>query len=217
MVAVHLLYDLTELYGLVSWKIPESIRLLADLGGKLFLVLSGLCATLGHRPVRRGLQVLGCGIGISAVTFLLWKWGFSDRSILIYFGVLHCLGSCMLLWPLFRDRSQRALLCWGILLAVLSPWVVRLPKTESFLLIPFGITPGDFVTGDYYPLLPGLGYFLLGGWLGRHLYREKRSLLPDYHSRIAGALCWAGTHSLPIYLLHQPVLAGLLLFVEFLY
>ncbi len=210
MVAVHLLYDLTELYGLVTWRIPKSIRLLADLGGKLFLVLSGLCATLGHRPVRRGLQVLGCGMGISTVTFLLWKIGFSDRGILIYFGVLHCLGCCMLLWPLFYRCSQPILFAWGILFMVLGWLAGMLPTPNTLLLVPFGITPGDFVTGDYYPLLPGVGYFLAGGWLGRWLYREKRSLFPGVHSLAASALCWVGTHSLPIYLLHQPVLMGLI-------
>ena len=216
MVAVHLLYDLTELYGLVTWKIPGPVQTLTDWGGKSFLILSGLCATLGHHPVRRGITVLGGGILISTATFLLWKAGFSDHGILIYFGVLHCLGCCMLLWPMFQGCSRPVLLSWGILLLVLGRLVLVLPKPDTLLLIPVGITPNNFVSADYYPLLPGLGYFLIGGWLGRVLYREKKSLFPGCNSRAASILCWVGTHSLPIYLLHQPVLTGLITCVLFL-
>ena len=212
MVAVHFLYDLTELFGLVTWQLPKGIRILADLGGKVFLVLSGVCATLGHHPVRRGLQVLGCGAAVSAVTFLLWKWEFGN--VLIHFGVLHCLGSSMLLWVLFRHCRRWVLFIWAAVLILAGSPVQTLSPVDTLLLIPFGITPGNFVTGDYYPLLPGLGYFLAGSWLGRLLYREKKSLFSVRWGKFSAALCWVGQRSLPIYLLHQPVLTGILFCVQ---
>ena len=115
MVLFHLLYDLTELFGLVRWSIPCWVRALSEAGGKVFLLLSGTCVPLGSRPVRRGLTVLGAGLGISTVTFGLWKLGF-DGSIRIFFGVLHCLGVCMLLWPLFRRLRDGSLLILGLLI-----------------------------------------------------------------------------------------------------
>ena len=55
MVGIHLLYDLN-----ISFSLP--LQLLQDWGGCIFLLLSGICATLGSRPVKRGLLVLGCGM-----------------------------------------------------------------------------------------------------------------------------------------------------------
>ena len=197
---------------MVTWQIPEGIRILADLGGKAFLILSGVCATLGHHPVRRGLQVLGCGMLISAVTLLLQWWGFGN--VLIHFGVLHCLGCCMLLWVLFRHSRRCMLPVWAALLILAGAWVQAIPPADTLLLIPFGITPGDFVTGDYYPLLPGMGWFLAGGWLGQLVYREKKSLFSGQRGKFSAALCWVGRRSLPIYLLHQPLLIGVLFCVQ---
>lgn len=61
MVLIHLIYDLTELYGFVSWNLPAWFVDFQEWAGSLFLILSGLCATLGSRPVRRGLTVLAGG------------------------------------------------------------------------------------------------------------------------------------------------------------
>jgi uncharacterized membrane protein len=98
MVIVHLLYDLIDLYQLVSWDYPSIIRFLMAWGGILFVVLSGICATLGSKSVRRGLMVLGAGLLVSTVTVGLYHFGFAGKGIIIYFGVLHCLGLCMILW-----------------------------------------------------------------------------------------------------------------------
>lgn len=79
-------------------------------------------------------------------------------------------------------------------------------------LIPLGFTPRSFSTSDYFPLLPNLGYFLLGAFLGRTLYRKKESLLPNVNPNnpILHFLCFCGKQSLLIYLVHQPVLAAVI-------
>ena len=97
MVIVHFVYDLTELYGILSWNPPEGFVFVQQWGGVLFLLLSGICVTLGSRSVRRGLIVFASGMIVSAVTYGMYHFGFTGKSILIYFGVLHCLGVCMLL------------------------------------------------------------------------------------------------------------------------
>ena len=81
----------------------------------------------------------------------------------------------------------------------------------SWWLMPLGLIPPGFSSSDYFPLLPYLGWFLLGACLGRLLYGRRQSLLPDFPSGAwpVRALRWCGTHSLWIYLLHQPVLYAL--------
>lgn len=213
IMAYHLFYDLVFLFSLVELNTPFLRGLYEfcnDWLGSPFLFLSGLCVTLGSRPVRRGLQVIGGGMIITAVTVGMYLLGFAGKSIIIYFGVLHCLGTCMLLWPLFRKLPSGALLGLGIVLAILGLYLKENVRVDFPWLIPLGVVSRSFASSDYFPLLPNLGYFLVGAFLGKTLYREKKSLLPNVPPSCLPIrfLSFIGRHSLIIYLLHQPVLAA---------
>ena len=212
MIAVHLLFDLTGFYGAISFEYPGWLLFLMDWGGVAFFLISGICATLGSRCVRRGLIVLGCGLIISAVTVAMYRMGMAVKAVIIYFGVLHCLGVCMILWAVFRKLPSWLLTVLGGGLVALGLWFKTL-TVQSHWLFWLGLLYDGFSTSDYFPLLPFLGFFLLGGWLGRVLYREKTSLLPSFRCK---PLEWIGRHSLPIYLLHQPILTGLLFLIYYL-
>lgn len=219
MVIVHFIYDLVELYGLIDWQYPAAFSFIKNWGGVLFLLLSGTCATLGSRSVRRGIIVFGCGLVCSAVTAGMYLLGFSGRGIIIWFGVLHCLGICMMLWPLFRKLPMPnwALGNLGLLLVIVG-LMLRRVTVEAPWLFPLGLTTASFSSSDYFPLLPNLGFFLLGAALGRVLYREKITRLPNVNADtpILRFLGFCGRASLPIYLLHQPVLSALCLLLSLL-
>ena len=79
-------------------------------------------------------------------------------------------------------------------------------------LTVIGIPSYDFVSSDYFPLLPNLGYFLVGAAAGRKFYSSRQTLLPrvnDDHFLIR-PFCFIGKNSLIFYLLHQPILAGVI-------
>lgn len=213
MIGIHLIYDLVDLFGVLPWRLPQWYLLFKNNYGALFLLISGVSVTLGSRCVRRGLTVFCAGFLCTAVTFGMYLAGMADAGIIIYFGVLQCLGCCMLLWPLFRKLPDWLLVCLGIGMAAAGLWLRLLRPEVPWLLIPFGFAPGWFASSDYFPLLPNLGYFLLGAVLGRRVYAAKKSLFPDYrYSRPpVGILCAMGRHSLLIYLLHQPLLAAAVL------
>lgn len=210
MVAVHFIYDLQNFLLLPILAESKLYALAAKWGGVLFFLLSGISVTLGSRPVRRGLWVLGFGMAVSAVTAGLYLFGFAQESILIYFGVLHCLGVCMILWPLFHKLpvGRLALTAAGIIIAGFC--LLRLRFPTGLWLIALGCTPSGFQSADFFPLLPFLGFFLLGAVFGQTLYKNKKTLFPA----IAGEnflirfLCQAGRDSLWIYILHQPALLG---------
>lgn len=211
VVAVHFVYDLTELYRIVDWQYPAWFSFVKNWGGVLFLLLSGTCATLGSRSLRRGSIVFACGLLISAVTFGMYKLNMADKSIIIYFGVLHCLGVCMMLWCLFRHLPTWALAVLGAAMVAVGLYLRTIHPVSFPWLVPLGVTFPGFATSDYFPLLPNLGFFLLGAVLGRTVYRKKESLLPGVNPRniFVRIFSFIGRQSLLIYLLHQPVLAGI--------
>lgn len=209
MVAVHGIYDAAELYGLLDWQYPPAFLLLKDWGGVVFLLLSGVSATLGSRSSRRGLLVFGCGMLITAVTAAGFFLGLVDGSLVISFGVLHCLGLSMVLWPIFQNGKGKNLTLLGAVLA-LTGLCFRGMSVNTPWLIPFGLTPADFAAADYFPILPNFGFFLLGAALGKLLYPNKTTRFPGEQGRISRFLQTCGRYSLSIYLLHQPALLGVL-------
>lgn len=205
MVAVHLVFDL---------QIPtrKAFAFVQNWGGVLFFLLSGLCATLGSRPVRRGAMVLGVGLLCTAVTLAGRALGMLPDYMVIRFGVLHCLGACMLLWPVFRKLPVWLLAALGTGFGVLGIYLTQCVMVEFSGFAWLGLLYPSYSSADYFPLLPYLGFFLLGAVLGRLLYAKKKSLLPQWETIwVFRALRWCGRHSLILYLLHQPLLMLLFL------
>ncbi len=213
IMAYHLFYDLVFLFSLVRLDTPFLLglyRFCNNWLGSPFLLLSGLCVTLGNRPIRRGLQVIGGGMAITAVTVGMYLLDFAGKDIIIYFGVLHCLGTCMLLWPLFKKLPTAVLPVLGIALAAVGLYIKNHIYVGFDYLAPLGLISRNFASSDYFPLLPNLGYFLVGAFLGKTLYRNKQSLLPGVSPSniLVRPLAFIGRNSLLIYLLHQPIFAA---------
>lgn len=211
MVAVHFVYDLTVLYRLVDWTPPLWFSYLQQWGGVLFLLLSGVCVTLGHHHIRRGLLVFGCGLAVSFVTGMMYLLHMADKAVIIYFGVLHCLGACMLLWHFFRKLPPWVLAALGLPMAAVGILLLQCRFDVPMLLAIFGLANPNFVSADYFPLLPYFGFFLLGGALGKILYQEKTTRFPKVNgdNLVIRSLTFCGRQSLWIYLLHQPILTAL--------
>ena len=209
VVIVHLIYDLVELYRIIDWEYPALFSFIKDWGGILFLLLSGICVTLGSKSIRRGLVVFACGMICTAVTFGMYYFELADISIIIYFGVLHCLGVCMLLWPAFQKCPWWLLSVIGLAFVALGFYFKGI-RVDFWYLVPLGLHQYGFQTSDYFPLLPNFGFFLLGAVLGKTVYAKKESLLPCVNAEnpVIRFFLLCGKHSLWIYLLHQPILNG---------
>lgn len=211
VVIVHLIYDLVDLHEIIDWKYPPLFEFIKNWGGIIFILLSGICVTLGSRSVRRGLIVFACGMICTVVTYGMYYFGLAGSIIIIYFGVLHCLGACMILWPLFKKFPWWLLLVIGVVLIAAGFYIDAKVRVDHLWLMPLGLHVPNFLTSDYFPLLPYLGFFLLGAVLGKTVYRKKETLLPkvDAGNPIVRFFLLCGKHSLWIYLLHQPVLNGI--------
>ena len=210
VVVFHFVYDITDLYRLVDWSLPEAFIFVQQWGGVVFLLISGICVTLGSRSVQRGIVVFTCGLLCNAVTLGMYHLNLADKAILIYFGVLHCLGICMILWPVFKKLHPISLISLSAALVAIG-FVLMDMRGSSIWLVPMGLVPYGFSSSDYFPLLPHVGFFLFGAALGKLAYHEKQSLLPKMNANnpILKFLQLCGKHSLWIYLLHQPILNGI--------
>lgn len=216
MVFVHFMYDLTVLYQIIDWEYPAWFSLMKNWGGILFVLISGICATLGKRSVRQGLIVVGAGMIVTAVTFGMYKFLSFQKSIIIYFGVLQCLGTCMILWWLFKRLPTWLLAVLGAAMIAAGLYLSTIYPVDHLWLMPLGIVPPNFQTSDYFPLLPNFGFFLVGAVIGRTVYRKKETLFPRVNPKniLIRPLSFCGRHSLLIYLLHQPILSGICMLLQ---
>lgn len=213
VIIIHAVFDLRYFAGL-DFQLHPIFQFVMDYGGILFVILSGICVTLGSRSVRRGLIVFGCGMVITLVTEGMIALNMADASVRIQFGVLHLLGVCMLLYALYRHLPTWLIAVLGAAIVVLGYWFQTFLIENPYMFF-LGLRAPGFSAGDYFPLFPHLGWFMLGTVLGRTAYRQRRSLLPNFpaHAAPIRFLSACGRHSLWIYLAHQPVVYGVLMLV----
>jgi uncharacterized membrane protein len=154
---------------------------------------------------RRWLQIAGCALLVSAGSALMFPRSF------ISFGVLHGI-ALMLIVLRLTQRWGRWLWLAG-LLAILLPQVVQHAWFDSRWTNWVGLVTRRPVTEDYVPLLPWLGVMWWGHACGRWALARAPGWLAAPLPHGAGALAALGRWSLTFYMLHQPVLIGVLLLV----
>jgi uncharacterized membrane protein len=212
MVGYHILYDVGQMGGVRSLlgfttnlSTPAWIAAQYFFAG-LFVVLSGISSTLSRGNPRRALKLLAVAILVTAATFVF------DPASTIHFGILHCLGVSILLYGLVFEKAgawacaAAAALVIGLSAAL--PLALRGAPVRFDWLLPLGIHSPTYFSFDYFPLLPWLGIFLAGSALGKSIYAAKRSLI---RTRLPPTFVnFAGRHSLLIYIVHQPIILGVL-------
>lgn len=221
MIAYHLVWDMVYIfclpwkwfYGYGSYVWQQSICW-------SFVLLSGFCWSMGRRKIKRGLQVFVCGGIVSGVTLLFMP----DQAVI--FGVLTMLGSCMLLQTLTQPLWKRCnvyagffcglaafLLTKNINDGYLGIGVLRLAQLPQWLYCGYftaylGFPQASFFSTDYFSLFPWYFLFLTGYFLYQIVFRHDwLSCLPNPRIPI---LEWMGRHAIEIYMVHQPVVYGIL-------
>lgn len=173
-------------------------------GVDAFFVISGVSCLFSRNNLYRGLKMLAGAFLISAFTKLLAVWT-GDPTRFIRFGVLQCYAYCHLIYYfLMEKRSDRVLMAVAAPALAVGYYLRYHPVFSDFaLLYPFGIQENGAAGSDYWPIFPMLGWMLLGVVLGRHAYRERKSLLPNRTAvRLTKPLQWLGRYSGMIYVVH---------------
>jgi uncharacterized membrane protein len=177
-----------------------------------FLLLIGISLALANQNEirwsavwRRFGQIVVCAALVSIGSYLMlpksWIW----------FGVLHHAAVASLLGLAFL-RLEWANLVLGIAL-VLFGATVKIPLFDAPIFQWLGLmTHKPFATEDYAPILPWFGIVLMGIFLGKRFLSGEFAHFKGWRpeSGALRGLTFAGRHSLILYMVHQPILVGLL-------
>ena len=181
----------------------------------LFLFCAGLGQAVALRQGqgwprfwRRWAQVAGCALLVS-----VGSWWMFPRSY-ISFGVLHGI-AVMLIVVRLTGRWGRWLWPLGAL-ALALPYALQHPVFDSRWTNWIGLVTQRPVTEDYVPLLPWLGVVWWGVAAGMWLLERRPAWMAGPVAAAAKPLAALGRWSLSFYMLHQPVLIGLLMLVIWL-
>lgn len=175
--------------------------------GAIFVLISGICTALSTKNTfKRGLVVFGCGMLISVLRLILYKQTGNPYD-LTFWGVLHLIGLCMMLYPIVKHIPNALLGILAVAIIVYGYYLNELEFTTNPYLFPLGLTTLNFDEWDWFPVFPHLGWFMLGVWIRRTLYKNNQSLIPSLSEKIPviNFFCWCGKKSLLIFMIHQPV------------
>lgn len=223
MLAFHALWDLVFLFGVeLDWYRSTPGYLWQQGICWTFLLLSGYCVGLGKHLLRRGLLVSAGGAGIMLATYFVMP----ERRVV--FGVLTCLGLCMLLMVPLRRYLEKIPAWLGLGLSMLLFFLTRNIPRENALgfegltlvqlpeslrqggygMMLLGFRNPEIRSTDYFPLLPWVFLFVAGFFLYRLTAKYLDRIRTNWRWLVP--LCVVGRHTLWVYLLHQPILYGVL-------
>ena len=205
MTAYHFCFDLTQ-FGWLDANFYEDPRWVLQrlCIVSLFLACAGMAQACG-RPAwprfwRRWAQVAGCALLVSIGSY----WMF--RRSYISFGVLHGVAMMLILLRLVGPRLPPLAAVLLGLACVLAPQVVQHPFFDTRWTDWIGLVTHKPITEDYVPVLPWFGLMLTGHAIARQWPRLLQGALP----RGFAPLALLGRWSLGYYMLHQPVMLGML-------
>jgi len=173
-----------------------------------FLLLAGVSLVLAERDGagrarfrRHVARIAACAFAVSAASYLVFPRSF------IWFGVLHAIALSLVLIRPLASRPGLALALGIAIIAVGN--TLAWPVFDQRALGWIGFATVKPVTEDYVPLAPWTGVMLVGIAAGHALVRNEFRIVAPL-ARLPAALAWLGRHSLAVYMLHQPILLGVL-------
>lgn len=239
MIGFHACFDMQGLFG---WDIPWFAGVIQDVWRAqiawAFLFLAGLMCSYTTHPLTRSARYAMCAA-------LIWLISSSELiGLPISFGIIFCMAGSSFLEFLIHKlfRVPRGII-WASLFCILFilclhvqegyiglklshelSYMLKVPSSwyTHPLSAPLGFPPDAFSSWDYYPLIPFSFLFFSGASLGdsARTYVETSRIEAWAHTHKEAvpirSLCYLGKHSLMVYMLHQPLLLGVLSLISML-
>lgn len=210
MIAYHFSFDLNQ-FGVIQQSFNESTFWLYARAAIVtsFLTLVGISLVLAQNQDskhywQRIFKLAACAILVSLGSYLMFPESY------IFFGILHFIlvASLITKWAVnyhwLNLVSGITIILFGLFFQ--HTWFNQ-PAYQWLGLMTF-----KPITEDYVPIFPWLGVVLLGVFLGQRMMAspQLKNLAASKPTGVKVLLAWMGQRSLLIYMLHQPILMGLL-------
>ena len=198
MLILNFVTDLNH-FGLMNTETGDMWWWLARITASLFVGISGVSYFLAHRleydftkTSGRTKRLIFWAFVITIITYIF------EPSVYVRFGVLHLLAlASIVAFPV--ARKPEFALGIGLILLII-------PLSSNSNLVWFGLSE-TVIAVDYFPLNPWLGIFFIGLALASRIYPEGKPLTGIQWPE---KWLWFGRNTLTIYVIHQPILIGLL-------
>lgn len=182
-----------------------------------FLILVGISLVLGHQQAfnkvkffKRFLMVAGAALIITIATF------FATPDQFIFFGILHNIALASVVGLFFLKLNWMSNLACAAIVFSMALWS-RTELLDAPIWWWTGLSKLTPISNDYVPMFPFFAATLLGialaqlalkkGWIQKLEGRETSSA-------ISKSLQFIGKHSLIYYLIHQPIMIGILYIIH---
>ena len=199
MLVLNFVTDLNH-FGIMNTETGDQWWWIARIAASLFVGISGVSYFLAHRleydftkTSGRTKRLIFWAFVITIITYIF------EPSAYVRFGVLHLLAlASIVAFPV--ARKPEFALGIGLILLII-------PLSSNSNLVWLGLRETGFLAVDYFPLNPWLGIFFIGLALASRIYPEGKPLTEiQWPER----WLWFGRNTLTIYVIHQPILIGLL-------
>lgn len=216
MMIFHFTWDL-EYFGFVpsgSTSKPEWVYFARAIAAS-FLFLSGMSLVLAHGTELRWrafwlrfAKIAAAALMVSAATILTMP------QAPVYFGILHAIAVCGLIGMLLMNVPVFLLMLLSIGI-YFAPYYLRTDMLNDPWFWWLGLSTSPPRSFDYVPLVPWLAPFLAGMVLIKITRSQKvrlkfANIVPIRVNIVPNFLATLGRKSLLIYLIHQPILIGIL-------
>ena len=199
MLVLNFVTDLNH-FGIMNTETGDQWWWLARITASLFVGISGVSYFLAHRleydftkTSGRTKRLIFWAFVITIITYIF------EPSAYVRFGVLHFLAlASIVAFPV--ARKPEFALGIGLILLII-------PLSSNSNLVWLGLRETGFIAVDYFPLNPWLGIFFIGLALASRIYPEGKPLTEIQWPE---KWLWFGRNTLTIYVIHQPILIGLL-------
>ncbi len=213
------IFDSEKLYPLMMKIMPYE-----PLIPILFISICGIVCSFSRSNLKRGIRIFILAIVVTVVTYVFMP------EMTIYFGILHFLGIALMIYVLTEKLTDKINKMYGMIVSVLLFVVfynipqryigilpypyIRVPDGlyQYYWLSFIGFPSADFTSGDYFPLIPYIFLFFSGVFLGKTI--KGKELPSFFYQSYLPPLDFIGRHALVIYLLHQPLIIGILYMIN---
>ena len=232
----HGIWDMVYIFDYqLEWFKSDLAFVWQQWGCWSFIFISGFCWQLSRNNLKRGLQVFLAGGLITVVTMV-----FVPSSRVVFGVLTLLGSSMLLMIPCDKlfQICKRRVPCFSLIGAIVSfllflffypvndgylgfggMEMVKLPRElySNLLGSYLGFTETRFWSTDYFSILPWFFMYLVGYFTYSFCMRpgyQKHAMDTIAVRILSKSICpplgWIGRHSLIIYMLHQPVIYGIL-------